>query len=54
MPETEIGKIATIPLMLIGIGVGFYIIFAIQDYGRSRVDLLAKQVEGQLDDRKKK
>ncbi|MFA6214039.1 MAG: potassium channel family protein [Candidatus Micrarchaeia archaeon] len=48
VPRTEIGKMVTIPLMLIGIGVGFYVIFAIQEYGRSRMDMVAKHIDGQI------
>lgn len=48
VPQTELGKMATIPLMLVGIGVGFYVIFAIQDFGRSRLDTFAEGVDRRL------
>jgi len=54
VPQTELGKIATIPLMLVGIGVGFYVIFAIQEYGRSRLDTFAGQVGKHLGPKKGK
>ena len=38
VPKTEIGRIFTIPLMWIGIAVGFYFIYTIQDYGKSKVE----------------
>jgi voltage-gated potassium channel Kch len=48
VPQTELGKMATIPLMLVGIGVGFYVIFAIQDFGRSRLDTIADDVDRRI------
>lgn len=48
VPQTELGKMATIPLMLVGIGVGFYVIFAIQGFGRSRLDAISEQVDRQV------
>jgi voltage-gated potassium channel Kch len=61
-PLTDLGKMVTIPLMLVGIGVGFYVIYAIQDYGRSRlstlaggrVDEMAKQIDTHINRRKEK
>ena len=38
VPHTYIGRIFTIPLMWIGIAVGFYFIYTIQDYGKSKVE----------------
>jgi len=48
VPHTELGKIATIPLMLVGVGVGFYVIFAIQGFGRSRLDAISEHVDRQV------
>ena len=48
VPQTELGKMATIPLMLVGIGVGFYVIFAIQDFGRSRIDTIAGHIDKRI------
>ncbi|MEM2137812.1 MAG: potassium channel family protein [Candidatus Anstonellaceae archaeon] len=45
VPKTYFGKLFTIPLMWIGIGVGFYVIFTIQEYGRAKLDALAKKVD---------
>ncbi|MCX8175340.1 MAG: potassium channel family protein [Candidatus Micrarchaeota archaeon] len=38
VPKTDLGKLATIPLMWIGIAVGFYLIYNIIDYGKSHVE----------------
>ena len=38
VPHTDIGRIFTIPLMWIGIAVGCYFIYTIQDYGKSKVE----------------
>jgi len=38
VPHTYYGRLATIPLMWIGIAVGFYVIFTISGYGRSKVE----------------
>ena len=38
VPQSYYGKLFTIPLMLIGIGVGFYVIYTITAYGRSKVE----------------
>ncbi len=48
VPHTELGKMATIPLMLVGVGVGFYVIFAIQGFGRSRLDAISEHVDRQV------
>jgi voltage-gated potassium channel len=38
VPHTAVGRIFTIPLMWIGIAVGFYFIYTIQDYGKHKVE----------------
>lgn len=38
VPHTYYGRLATIPLMWIGIAVGFYVIYTITAYGRSKVE----------------
>ncbi|MCX8195317.1 MAG: potassium channel family protein [Candidatus Micrarchaeota archaeon] len=43
VPKTYLGKLFTIPLMLIGIAVGFYVIYSIQQYGRFRLSSLGKK-----------
>ena len=45
VPHTQLGRVFTIPLMLIGIGVGFYFIFTMQDYGRIELDAVVRQFE---------
>lgn len=45
VPRTYVGRLFTIPLMLIGIGVGLYVIYTIQDYGRSQLDSVARHVD---------
>ena len=38
VPHTYYGRLATIPLMWVGIAVGFYVIFTITAYGRSKME----------------
>jgi len=38
VPKTYFGRMITIPLMWIGIAVGFYFIYTLQEYGRSKVE----------------
>lgn len=38
VPHTYFGRLATIPLMLVGVAVGFYAIYTITAYGRSKVE----------------
>ena len=38
VPHTYYGRLATIPLMWIGIAVGFYVIYTITAYGRSKME----------------
>ena len=45
VPHTYYGRLLTIPLMFIGIGVGFYVIYAIRDYSHARMDILAEHVD---------
>lgn len=45
VPHTYFGRLFTVPLMLVGVGVGLYVIYTIQDYGRSKLDSVAKEVE---------
>lgn len=44
VPHSYMGRLFTIPLMLIGIGVGFYVIYTIQDYGRYHMDNVGRHV----------
>ncbi len=44
-PHTYYGRLFTIPLMWIGIAVGLYAIYTIQDYGRSELDAVGKHVD---------
>ncbi|VVC01457.1 Calcium-gated potassium channel MthK [uncultured archaeon] len=44
VPHSYLGRLFTIPLMLIGIGVGFYVIYTIQDYGRYHVEGVSRQM----------
>ena len=37
-PHTAYGRLFTIPLMWIGIAVGFYVIYTIMAYGRTKVE----------------
>ena len=48
VPKTYFGRMFTIPLMWIGIGVGFYEIFTIQEYGRVKLDAVARRVDAHL------
>lgn len=41
VPQSYFGRLFTIPLMLVGIAVGLYAVYAIQDYGKSRLLLTA-------------
>ena len=45
VPHSYYGRLATIPLMWIGIAVGFYFIYTLQDYGRSKAEA---RIEGVL------
>ncbi|MCX8198074.1 MAG: potassium channel family protein [Candidatus Micrarchaeota archaeon] len=45
VPQSYYGKLFTIPLMLIGVGVGFYVIFALQDYGKVKLSTIAKKID---------
>lgn len=38
VPKTYFGKMITVPLMLVGIAIGFYFIYTLQEYGRSKVE----------------
>ena len=38
VPHTYFGRMFTIPLMWIGIAVGLYFIYTLQDYGKSKVE----------------
>ena len=38
VPHTYFGRLFTIPLMWIGIAVGLYFIYTIQDYGKNKVE----------------
>ena len=41
-PKTDMGKLINIPLMFIGIAVGLYVIYAIQDYGKANLGSVAR------------
>jgi len=45
VPTSYFGRLFAIPLMWIGIAVGFYVIYTIQDYGRSKLDSVNKHVD---------
>lgn len=45
VPRTYYGRLFTIPLMLVGVGAGFYVIYSIQDYGRTKLDSVTKHVD---------
>ncbi|MCX6769454.1 MAG: potassium channel family protein [Candidatus Micrarchaeota archaeon] len=49
VPHTYYGRLITIPLMFIGIAVGLYTIYAIQDYGKANLGGVAKGVGTRLD-----
>ncbi|MFA5077746.1 MAG: hypothetical protein WC488_04955 [Candidatus Micrarchaeia archaeon] len=38
--------------MLMGIGVGFYVIYALQDYGRFHLEPMVKSVETNIKERR--
>jgi|GEM_PF-1904932 len=57
VPKTYYGRMFTIPLMLVGVGAGFYVIFSIQEYGRAKLDMVMGHVDrisNALSDLKKK
>lgn len=45
VPKTYYGRLFTIPLMLVGVGAGFYVIYSIQDYGRTKLDSVTTHVD---------
>jgi len=50
VPHSYHGRLITIPLMWIGIAVGFYFIYTLQEYGRARaeerIDEVARHLGG--------
>ena len=50
VPHSYYGRLITIPLMWIGIAVGFYFIYTLQEYGRARaeerIDDVARRLGG--------
>jgi hypothetical protein len=48
-PQTQLGRMITIPLMLVGIAVGLYAIYAIQDYGKHSLSEMGGIVDGQVE-----
>ncbi|MFA6328886.1 MAG: potassium channel family protein [Candidatus Micrarchaeia archaeon] len=50
VPHTYYGRLITIPLMWIGIAVGLYFIYSLQEYGRvraeERIDIVARRLGG--------
>jgi len=53
VPRTYFGRMITIPLMLAGIGVGFYFIYVLQDYGAHHLEPVARHMENLKNGRKK-
>jgi peptidoglycan/LPS O-acetylase OafA/YrhL len=53
-PKTYMGRMITIPLMFIGIGVGLYAIYAIQDYGKANLEEVAQHIDNRISGRHKK
>ena len=51
VPHTYIGKMFTIPLMWIGIAVGLYFIYSLQEYGKANME---QHIEVALDNMKKR
>ncbi len=49
VPQTYYGKLFTIPLMWIGITIGFYLIFSLQDYGRAGVEQRIENLLGRME-----
>lgn len=52
-PGTYWGRLFTIPLMWIGIAVGLYVIYTVQDYGRTKLDAVSRHVENLTNGKKK-
>ncbi|MCX6772856.1 MAG: potassium channel family protein [Candidatus Micrarchaeota archaeon] len=48
-PHSYYGRLFTIPLMWIGIAVGLYFIYTIQDYGRSKMEQRMGTIIDQVD-----
>jgi hypothetical protein len=38
VPRTHLGRMLAIPLMWIGIAVGFYFIYTLQEYGKNKIE----------------
>jgi hypothetical protein len=49
VPHSYWGRLITIPMMLVGISIGLYTIYAIQDYGRANLGGMASEVGNRLD-----
>jgi len=48
VPHSYYGRLVTIPLMWIGIAVGFYFIYTLQEYGRARAEGRIEEVTRHL------
>jgi hypothetical protein len=44
-PKTYWGRLFTIPLMWIGIAVGLFVIYTVQEYGRTKLESVVRRVE---------
>lgn len=52
VPHTYWGRMFTVALMWVGIGVGFYVIFAIQEYGKTELYNMMQHMEEQMQQRR--
>lgn len=52
IPHTQIGRMFTVLLMWVGIGVGFYVIFSIQEYGKTELYNMAQEMGERINQRK--
>lgn len=48
VPHSYYGRLITIPLMWIGIAVGFYFIYTLQEYGRARAEGRIEEIAGHI------
>lgn len=52
VPTTYWGRMFTIPLIWVGVGVAFYVIFAIQEYGKTELYSMMQTMEEQIQQRR--
>ena len=52
VPHTYWGRMFTVALMWVGIGVGFYVIFAIQEYGKTELYRVAQDMGEMIQQRR--